>query len=80
MDGVFFIREDGRIVVVGRYFEVELRVIDLMFFFGLGSRYIVVVGIIKIISVMVISFLESGIIRIFKNGLMFFEYNLRLKY
>ena len=78
MDGAFIINKSGRVLCAGRYLDIDLKKVIVRIPSGLGSRHLAAAGISKLTKAIAITVSESGIVRVFKNGKIIFEYNPRL--
>ena len=78
LDGAFVISKSGRILCAGRYLDIDYKRVSVNIPAGLGSRHLAAAGISKVTKAIAITVSESGIVRIFKDGKMIFEYNPRV--
>ena len=78
LDGAFIINKSGRVLCAGRYLDIDFKKINVHVPSGLGGRHLAAAGISKLTKAIVITVSESGIVRVFKNGKIIFEYNPRL--
>jgi len=78
LDGAFVINKSGRVLCAGRYLDIDLKKTAVRIPSGLGSRHLAAAGISKLTKAIAITVSESGVVRVFKNGKIIFEYNPRL--
>ncbi|RLF86316.1 diadenylate cyclase [Thermococci archaeon] len=78
LDGAFVISKSGRVLCAGRYLDIDYKRVSVNIPSGLGSRHLAAAGISKVTKAIAITVSESGIVRIFKDGKMIFEYNPRV--
>lgn len=78
LDGAFVISKSGRVLCAGRYLDIDFKKVSVNIPSGLGSRHLAAAGISKVTKAIAITVSESGIVRVFKDGKIIFEYNPRL--
>ncbi|MCA6212865.1 diadenylate cyclase [Thermococcus bergensis] len=78
LDGAFVISRSGRVLCAGRYLDIDFKKVTVNIPSGLGSRHLAAAGISKVTKAIAITVSESGIVRVFKDGKIIFEYNPRL--
>ncbi|USS40691.1 diadenylate cyclase [Thermococcus aggregans] len=78
LDGAFVISKSGRVLCAGRYLDIDFKRVSVNIPSGLGSRHLAAAGISKVTKAIAITVSESGIVRVFKDGKIIFEYNPRL--